>query len=202
MLGPGEATDIEIGDLFDETGTTGAHSELADATSFVLCAFALGGPDGFTTNGPLSTTVLQATTQQGSNCTFTQGYWKNHPGAWPVSTLTLGTVSYTQAQLLQIFDQPAQGNGLISLAHQLIAAKLNIAAGASGTAVASTIAAADAQIGGLVVPPIGTGTLPPSATDPKTQTLDDYNNGLSGPGHCGSTPVHTSTWGSVKLRYR
>ena len=136
------------------------------------------------------------------NCTFTQGYWKNHPGVWPVPSLTLGTVAYTQAQLLAIFGQPAAGNGLISLAHQLIAAKLNIANGADPTAISATILAADALIGGLVVPPVGAGFLAPASTSALTQALDDYNNGLTGPGHCGETPARTATWGQVKTLYR
>jgi hypothetical protein len=51
-------------------------------------------------------TLDNVTTTQGQNCTFTQGYWKTHPTAWPVLSLTLGTVSYTQAQLLAILGQP------------------------------------------------------------------------------------------------
>jgi len=120
-------------------------------------------------------------------CTFTQGYWKNHPENWPVSSLTLGTVTYTKAQLISNLKTPVGGNGLISLAHQLIAAKLNQAGGASVPPdVASAIAAADALIGGLVVPPVGSGFLSPSATDSLTNTLDTYNNGLAagGPSHC------------------
>lgn len=117
-------------------------------------------------------------------CTFTQGYWKNHPAAWPVSSLSLGSVSYSKAQLLNIFKTPVKGNGLISLSHQLIAAKLNIASGASSASIASTIASADALIGGLVVPPIGNGFLSPSSTSSLTSSLDNYNTGLTGPGHC------------------
>jgi hypothetical protein len=202
MLGPNESTDIELGDLFDETGIDGTHSELQDAEGYVFCAFALGGADGYTTNGPLSVTQSQATTEQGTNCTYTIGYWKNHAGSWPVTSLTLGTVTYTQSQLLQIFNQPAQGNGLISLAHQLIGAKLNIAGGADNSTISATIAAADAQIGSLVIPPIGSGSLSPGSTSARTQSLDDYNNGLTGPGHCGTTAVQHSTWGAVKTRYR
>lgn len=119
-----------------------------------------------------------------TGCTLTQGYWKNHEEDWPVSTLTLGTVSYSQPQLLAIFDSPVAGNGLISLAHQLIAAKLNIANGASGSAIASSIAAADALIGSLVVPPVGGGSLDPSATSALVTALDNYNRGITGPGHC------------------
>jgi hypothetical protein len=98
--------------------------------------------------------------------------------------LQLGTVTYTDLELQSIFDRPAQGNGLISLAHQLIAARLNIANGADGSAITATLAAADALIGGLIIPPVGVGSLPASATSSLTNTLNNYNNGLIGPGHC------------------
>lgn len=120
----------------------------------------------------------------GGGCTYTQGFWKNHPDAWPVNNLTLGTVNYTQAELLQIFRQPVRGNGLVALAHQLIAAKLNVANGADPTDAQDAIDDADALIGGLVVPPIGDGYLRPRDASDLVETLDDYNNGRIGPGHC------------------
>jgi hypothetical protein len=119
-----------------------------------------------------------------SGCTLSQGYWKTHPQAWPVASLTLGTVVYTAEQLLSILQQQVAGNGLVQLAHQLIAAKLNIANGADGTAVASTIAAADTLIGSLVVPPVGSGSLATSATSALNDVLDNYNTGVIGPGAC------------------
>ncbi|GEM_PF-1797470 len=127
------------------------------------------------------------TPPQGANCVRSQGYWKNHPNNWPVQSLTLGTVTYTKAQLLSILRRSVSGNGLISLAHQLIAAKLNAAAGAPvPPSVGSAIAASDALIGGLVVPPVGNGRLRTSATSQLTTTLDRYNNGRipGGPRHC------------------
>ena len=120
-----------------------------------------------------------------SGCTLTQGYWKNHSDDWPVSGLTLGGVAYTKSQLLAIFGTPVGGNGLISLSHQLIAAKLNIANGATGSAINTTIAASDALIGSLIVPPVGSGHLDPSATSTLVTALTNYNEGLTGPGHCG-----------------
>lgn len=118
-------------------------------------------------------------------CTRTQGYWKNHEEAWPVSSLVLGTngQTYSKSALLAIFRTPVRGNGLISLAHQLIAAKLNAAAGAGCAAAASIIAAADAKIGNLI---IGVNTLPTSETDGLVGQLDGYNNGnLAGcAAHC------------------
>jgi hypothetical protein len=131
--------------------------------------------------------VLVCTSEAVDGCTYTIGFWKNHPAAWPVSSLTLGTVTYSKAQLLSILKRPVRGNGLVALAHQLIAAKLNIENGASAPSnVVSDIAAADALIGSLVVPPVGSGSLGTNATAPLVQSLDLYNNGLAvdGPPHC------------------
>ena len=200
-LAPNQSLDVEVGDDFDESGVAGTLAgELSDDVDFVFGAFALGA-DGSSASLP-SITLSKATSPQGQNCTYTQGYWKNHSSAWPVSSLTLGTVTYTKAQLLQILGQPVVGNGLISLAHQLIATKLNIAGGASPSTVASTVAAADALIGARVVPSVGSGSLAPSLTDGLTQVLDDYNNGITGPGHCGATSVKASNWGQLKVLYR
>jgi hypothetical protein len=127
-------------------------------------------------------------------CTYTQGYWKNHGPAgcasgnnsneWPVNNLSLGNVPYSDSELCSIFKQSVKGNGLVSLAHQLIAAKLNVANGADDSSIAATIAAADALIGGLVVPPVGSGSLAPAATSTLNGLLAGYNEGLTGPGHC------------------
>jgi cysteine-rich repeat protein len=116
------------------------------------------------------------------DCTLTQGYWKNHPDAWPVTSLTLGTVTYDQAELIVILKTPVKGNGLIALAHQLIAAKLNVAAGADDASIEASITAADALIGSLVV---GEDRLATSETSDLNGALDAFNNGDVGPGHCG-----------------
>src|SRR5207247_1236609 len=46
-----------------------------------------------------------------SGCVFSQGYWKNHPEAWPVTELQLGNVTYTQDQWLSILHEAVRGNG-------------------------------------------------------------------------------------------
>ncbi len=93
----------------------------------------------------------------------------------------------TERMKLRILRQPVQGNGLMSLAHQLMAAKLNAVAGTTVPfSAAQAIADADALIGGLVVPPVGGGLLSTSLTSSLTTTLDTYNNGDTpgGPPHC------------------
>jgi hypothetical protein len=194
-LTAGQCVTVKVGEfLFDEGASTNCSGALACGTSYVFRAFGhatntLNRSD-FTPNLPCGTLPCG----HGDTCTFTQGYWKTHGPAgcnpsgglnvWPVTSLTLGTVTYTASQLCSIFNTPAAGNGLIALAHQLIAAKLNVAAGADATAVASYIAAADSLIGGLVIPPVGSGSLAPSATSTLTGNLAGYNEGAIGPGHC------------------
>ncbi len=113
-----------------------------------------------------------------AGCVFGQGYWKNHPEAWPVTELQLGNVTYNQQQLLDILHQPVRGNGLVLLAHQLIAAELNIANGSDPSCIQQTIDDANALIGDLVVPPVGDGYLAPRDVSALAETLDQYNEGM------------------------
>jgi hypothetical protein len=201
LLGPNQSFRIQVGDLFDETGIfTYSTDELDYATPYVFCAFA--NADGNSEQSGFSANVPGATGDASENCTYTVGYWKNHPEEWPVSSLTLGNVVYDQGELLAILHEPARGNGLVSLAHQLIATKLNDAHGADMSVIISAVIAADGLIGNLIVPPIGGGHLSPSQTSALTEQLDDYNNGIIGPGHCGQTATETSSWGSVKGLFR
>jgi hypothetical protein len=124
----------------------------------------------------------------GEGCTLTQGYWKNHASAWPVAELTLGQTTYTKAELLAILRMEVAGNGLVSMSHQLIAARLNIAAGASAAGIQATLDEADALIGALVVPPRGTGSLPTEKTSALNDALTAFNEGRVGPGHCEDGP--------------
>jgi hypothetical protein len=123
-----------------------------------------------------------------NSCTFTQGYWKTHANQWPQSArdngLKIGNVTYTKTQLLAVFNRLPQGNGLLILAHQLIAAKLNILKGADASVILASIAKADVLIGNRVIPPIGTGNLSSASTSALTAALTSYNEGSTGPGHC------------------
>jgi cysteine-rich repeat protein len=88
----------------------------------------------------------------------------------------LGSVQYSQAQLLSIFGQPVKGNGLVALAHQLCAAKLNVANGTYAGDINDEIAAADALIGNRKPPPVGSGWLSTSSTSALVDKLDEFNN--------------------------
>ena len=112
-----------------------------------------------------------------ASCVRGQGYWKNHPDQWPVIQLLLGNNAYNKEQLLSILRQPVRGNGLVLLAHELIAAKLNSANGADASCIEQTLADADALIGNLLVPPVGAGYLQPVSVSGLAEILDGYNEG-------------------------
>jgi hypothetical protein len=125
-----------------------------------------------------------------SFCTATLGFWKNHPALWDQAgektVLTTTTFFNSGQNYLTILGTPsAGGNAYIILAKQYIAAVLNTNGGASGNAsVDAAIAGAAAY---FAAAPAGI----PNPIDPTRSqllgwatTLDQFNNGVIGPGHC------------------
>ena len=83
-------------------------------------------------------------------CPLTQGFWKNHSSAWPVTSLILGSQTYTQTELLAILTTPSTGDASLILAKQLIAAKLNRASQTVEVpAVTAAITDADSLLSGF-----------------------------------------------------
>ena len=57
------------------------------------------------------------------------GYWKNHPEAWPVNTITIGGVTYTKEEAICYMKMPVKGDKTITMFKALVSAKLNEANG-------------------------------------------------------------------------
>ena len=113
--------------------------------------------------------------------THTIGYWKKHPGKWPVDSLVLGTQTYSKSELLDILHSPSHGDASLILAKQLIAAKLNILAGADPVDIVPVIDEADALIDGLSIP----AGISPSSDEGSQMVqladiLDNYNKDFKG----------------------
>lgn len=127
-------------------------------------------------------------------CTLTQGYWKTHSefgpapydNTWAQLPNGASTLFFNSGQTwYQVFWTAPAGNAYYILAQQYMAAKLNILNGASSTpAVNTAMAGAEAL---FMAQGPGDTTL---TKQERTQalawaaTLDQYNNGLIGPGHC------------------
>jgi hypothetical protein len=77
-----------------------------------------------------------------------KGFWRNNPADWPVTSLQLGSNTYTQQQLLTILATRVGGDASVMLAQQLIAALLNIENGTDPSPVDTTIDHANSLLGG------------------------------------------------------
>jgi hypothetical protein len=128
-------------------------------------------------------------------CTLTQGYWKTHsregPAPYDEGWQAIGsgeedTLFFNTGKTwYQVFWTPPAGNAFYNLAHQYMAAKLNVLNGTgSTTAVDSALSQAEALFGSL-----GSGSTSLTAAQRRAAinlaaTLDAYNTGVTGPGHC------------------
>ncbi len=131
-----------------------------------------------------------------SSCTYSKGYWKNHAGFGPQEDVasqhlpqSLGSVDVTDAQTAvdylsqNVYGHPS--NGITKLYAQLLAAKLNIANGASSSDVDDVISDADSFLDS------NDWTAWDSMGKEEKKDvlgwkdmLNDYNNGIIGPGPC------------------
>jgi hypothetical protein len=129
--------------------------------------------------------------------TRTPGYWKNHPEAWPVATITLGGTTYTRDQAIALMREPTARDKTYNLAEHLIAAKLNVLVGNDDSCVAQAIAAADAF---LAANPVGSGVAANSAAWKSVEgafsTLGSYNEGKLCVPHADENSAGVSTGGS------
>jgi len=124
-------------------------------------------------------------------CSLTPGYWKTHssygPAPYDATWASLGenTIFFLSGKTYYrvLWTSPSGGNAYYILAHAYIAAVLNQLNGADTSAVSSQIAHAAALF--AVYTPTSTLSRAVRADFIATAgILDNYNNGLIGPGHC------------------
>lgn len=124
----------------------------------------------------------------GDDCTYTQGWWKtHHQNASGSKKIDWPAPEDENAKIcgrtwLSILKTSTQGRAWYILAHQWISAKLNVANGASTTAAVDN--ALDKGNTLLLNNCNGIKQCDRSTALGYADTLDDYNNGYIGPGHC------------------
>lgn len=143
LLKAGQSVTITIGDLLmdNEASLFNCADGLDCGTTYEFRVFAHA-------NSTLTKSVFQyaecSTEACGISCGAHHfGYWKTNCDLLPADGLYLGTVHYDVTTLCTILNTPGSGDGLVILAHQLIAAKANGISNAD-------VSAADAAIGGSV----------------------------------------------------
>ena len=169
-LGPGtlvSPTDNPM--TSDDTDSDGIDSHLGYSyvnVSVPYCCTQLDIDFGFYTS---------AVAQPG---TGTPGYWKNHPEAWPVATITVGGMTYNKAEAIAWLGKVGKDK-TTTMFSSLVPAMLNVLIGNDSSCVATTITAANAW---MALYPVGSGVPASSSAwaqgEPLHQQMDAYNNGL------------------------
>lgn len=131
-----------------------------------------------------------------TDCTLSQGYWQNHseygPALYDDTWAQLDNGADTEffgtgESYLSILQSPsAGGNAYLILARQWIAARLNVLRGAS---IPDDVLDAWNQGADLLTAYEGSLSIPQGSADRDlalelAALLDDYNNGITGPGPC------------------
>lgn len=117
--------------------------------------------------------------QQAQVCPASQGYWKNHVDSWPSASLVLGNETYSVSELVGLLRTPSRGDASLILSHQLVAAKLNIAAGSDPEPIEDALADTDTVLASFASRlPLG---IRPSSDAGRqmvelSKVLDEYNN--------------------------
>ncbi len=180
-----------------DQGMNDAMDSDADATGLTMCTELVGGETDLTWD-------LGLCMEMETGCTRTPGYWKTHAGFGPQADVVtqylpiwLGTgagksVQVTDAAMaVAILDykyaEAKASNGILKLYRNLLAAKLNVAAGTSGAALGTAVADADAFLAMFNSADWASLSRQNRAKVLNWASLfDQYNNGCIGPGHCES----------------
>ena len=147
-----------------------------------------GVPDGLG-NSVATTTLVGAsnsdtdfgfvTSAVQSPGTGTPGYWKNHPDAWPVTSIVVGGVTYSEDEAIAWLGKVGKDK-TTTMFSSLVSAMLNVKIGNDSSCVSSTIDAANAWM--ATYGPVGSNVLASSTAwalgEPLHKQMDAYNNGL------------------------
>jgi len=181
--------------LQDQGSDDALDSDANPTTGITICTTLNGGETDLTWDCGLYLMEMEG-------CSLTIGFWKTHAGfgpqadvVTPLLPIWLGNEGGAESiyvdnatiahniLLMNVYGTPS--NGITKLYAQMLGTKLNIANGADGSAVAATIAAADAFLAthdytdwdGLT-------KMDKYIVNGWKSAFDDYNNGDIGPGHC------------------
>lgn len=148
-------------------------------------------PTSNVTSRSTAINTIETTTSTSStaniDCTNTMGYWRTYPDAWLIENIIIGDYSFTKAEAIVILENEARDT-TTRLLQQFITALLNKLKGADASVVEETLVLTSDWL---------------TANSPEedlTQEdlaealeliseLEDYNNGVIGPGHCVDEPV-------------
>lgn len=175
---------------FEYSLTVGPYDVCGDYTYVNIASFTTNDTG---TTGSSSWTVAVNVPCAGG-CTLTQGYWKTHSkygpaphdDTWSADPLfNEDTIFFLSGKTYyQVMWTPPKGNVYYNLAHQYIAAMLNVRNGASTTLAVDAALAGATTFFKTYSPSASLSKQVKAEAQARASLLDQYNNGLVGPGHC------------------
>ena len=198
FAGAGIAGSIDASRVYNYSRTIGSADVACGATVTIGNTATISTDDGSPRSAAANVSASRTCAPPpppvaAAGCTLTQGYWGTHssfgPAKYNATWAQIGenTMFYLSGMsYYQVLQKPTGGNAYLALAHQFIAARLNVLAGAPAPAGAD-LAAVDAffktytpaQIAALK----GSSAVRQQALAWAT-LLDRYNNGLLNAAHC------------------
>ena len=137
--------------------------------------------------------TVTCTPPPNNGCSLTQGYWKTHSkyagakkydATWALIGEDTAFFSSGKTWFQAISTSSAGGNAYYILAHQYIAARLNLAGGASSTPAVDAALAGATAFYNTYTPTSALSAAVRAQAIAYAETLADYNEGDIGPGHC------------------
>ena len=166
---------------YDTCGLYQVHN----TASFVTNDTGTAGEDSWTVN---------VNVPCAGGCTLTQGYWKTHSefgpapydATWAMLSSGASTPFFLSGQTWhQVFwTPPAGGSRYYQLAHQFMAARLNILNGAASTPEVDAALVWATNFFNTYTPSSSLPSAVRNQASNYASLLDGYNNGVTGPGHC------------------
>lgn len=154
-------------DQADSDGVTGSAGVCADVNLPTSSTVDLSNDFGF----------YQPET--GAPGTGTPGYWKTHPEAWPIDSITIGGRTYSIDQAIALMSRGQAGDKTYTMFDQLLSARLNVLIGNESACIAATIGLADEWMAAHpVASKVKGSSLAWKIGEPLAVQLDRYNNGM------------------------
>ena len=127
-------------------------------------------------NGPFMTYNRFGVPCSEGTAALSQGYYKNHLAVDTALLSQIGGTSYSAQQLVDILKTPPQGgDSRIILAHQLIAAELNMLSGATSSNIDSLIGQADTLLRGVDLLNLSSAVVKSAAVETLAGQLEAFN---------------------------
>lgn len=172
---PAEGDYMLVKQLTRDAGLVCAPAQVLNTASLFDAAGAIIG-------SPATATVDLTCTPPVITCTYTLGYWKNHL-PWPSGFDPEADFYSSQLSWMGILNEPVKGRAYVQLAHQYVAAMLNV--GGDAASAPSAVSAALTWAETYFMHHGIDSTAFKNEARTFAGILDDFNNGLLGAPHCG-----------------